>query len=195
MADAEKLYRKLKKGPTKFVEKIHCPMIIDVLSSSLKGTVSAFCIKAQISDCTFYEWCKKHNVFNYCYRVGLMFARENWEDEGRAGCTCPEWNLEYWRMIGWSRFGIGKNSRIRLDLKKGDNPNDHYHQLLEQASRGDFTAGEIKQLMEAINVGLNSHQVFQMQCEIDELKSDLNKINELKDVNDSSANKGSEKTN
>lgn len=44
------------------------------------------------------------------------------------------------------------------------------------ASNGDFTAGEIKQLMEAINVGLNAHQAFEVQKQIDELKSDLLKV-------------------
>jgi hypothetical protein len=125
-----------------------------------------------------------------------MFARENWEREGRElrdrvlKIGEIDHAFEHWRMMGWSRFGIGKNSRIRLSLKPGDNPAKHYAQLLSQAGDGDFTAGEIKQLMEAINVGLNAHQVFELQKEIDELKSDLLKMKEIRNGENSYTNKG-----
>jgi hypothetical protein len=124
-----------------------------------------------------------------------MAARENWEEEGRSlqHRTYEKGEsghaFEYWRMIGWSRFGVGKNSRIRLDLDPNANPNTHYQQLLKQAASGDFTAGEIKQLMEAINVGLNAHQVFTLQKEIDELKSNLEKMNTNQHAHDSFSNK------
>jgi coproporphyrinogen III oxidase-like Fe-S oxidoreductase len=178
----EELYERLKSSPTKYKEEIHCPMILALMGSSFKGTVSAFCVKAEISETQFYNWCQDHPLFKQCYEVGKMVARENWEDEGRAlrdhvyekGESGH--NFEYWRMIGWSRFGVGKNSRIRLNLNANDNPSQHYAQLLKQASEGDFTSGEIKQLMEAVNVGLNAHQVFELQKEIDALKSDLEKM-------------------
>jgi hypothetical protein len=91
-------------------------------------------------------------------------------------------------MIGWSRFGISKNSRIKLELVPTDNPAQHYSQLLVQAAKGDFTAGEIKQLMEAVNVGLNTHQVFELQKQIDELKSDLATMVDNQNGNNTVAN-------
>jgi hypothetical protein len=72
---------------------------------------------------------------------------------------------------------------------------EHYAQLLKQANNGDFTAGEIKQLMEAINVGLNTHQVFTLQKEIDQLKADLITMNENSNGNNHFAAKGITKEN
>ena len=195
--DAEKVYMHLRKGGTKYVEAEHCPLILNIMGNDAKGTVSAFCVEARISDTTFYAWCLRHKIFNECYRLGIMMSRENWENEGRSGKNYApgEWNIEYWRMIGWSRFGVGKNSRIRLDLKKGGTPNDHYNQLIQQASNGDFTAGEIKQLMEAINIGLRSHEVFELQKEINALQDDLVKLDKASHGNNISPDKGFEKTN
>ena len=128
-----------------------------------------------------------------------MFARENWEADGRViqdEVTMPgviSHKFEYWRMIGWSRFGVGKNSRIRLDLDPKGTPNDHYAQLIHQASQGDFTAGEIKQLMEAINVGLNTHQVFKLQQEIDQLNKDLATMKENANGDNTFSDKGFKK--
>jgi len=42
--------------------------------------------------------------------------------------------------------------------------------------------------MEAVNVGLNTHQVFELQKQIDELKSDLALMVKNKNGNDTFAN-------
>ena len=114
----------------------------------------------------------------------MLFTRKNVRQkklgkEGRAirdeilPAGSISYRFEHWRMVGWSQFGIGKVSKIRLGLEPNATPNEHYHQLIKQASDGDFTASEIKQLMEAINVGLNAHQVFKLQQEIDQIKNDV----------------------
>jgi hypothetical protein len=160
-------------------EDKHCAGIITIMANPEKGTMSAFCVENLISDDRFYRWAETYPFFMECYCLAKMFARENWERMGREikdrvslpGTINNE--FEYWKMIGWSRFGIGKTSRIRLNLDPTSKPNEQYAQLLKQAASGDFTAGEIKQLMEAVNVGLNAHQVFELQKEIDNLKADL----------------------
>ncbi len=193
--DGLKLYKVVKYGKAKFDEQKHCAMVFNILGNPNKGTMSAFCVEAKISDTTFYKWLKASEIFQECYALAKMFAREAWEQEGRdikdeinmpGTSNCK---FEYWRMIGWSRFGVGKNSRIRLDLNPAGSPNEHYTQLLHQASQGDFTAGEIKQLMEAVNVGLSAHQVFMLQKEIDQLKSDLATMTENSNVHDPISNK------
>jgi hypothetical protein len=194
--DAEAIYKKLKDNPNGFNEELHCPMVIRIMCNKDKGTISAFCAEALISNRTFFKWVAKSQIFEECYLLAKMFSQENWEEEGRQLRNRilekgeSDHSFEYWRMVGWSRFGIGKNSRIRLDLNPEDSPNMHYSQLLKQAASGDFTAGEIKQLMEAINVGLNAHQVFALQKEIDELKSNVEKINTNKDAHNTFTNKG-----
>lgn len=198
--DGDALYRKIKaRGKEKFNEEKHCGMILRIMSDYNKGTFSAFCVENQISDFKFYQWLKQNEIFLECYAVGKMMARENWEAEGRE--IAREISLlghathrfEHWRMMGWSRYGIGKNSRIRLDLDPHGTPHEHYSQLLLQASQGDFTAGEIKQLMEAVNVGLNTHQVFKLQKEIDQLKFDLTTMTENTNVHNNVSNKRIEK--
>lgn len=178
-AKAKEIYKKLKGAPSKFVEEKHCVMILQIMSNPKKSTYSAFCVEAEISENSFWNWLKEFPIFLECYAMGKMFARENWEAEGRrlkkvvSRIGESSYRFEYWRLTGWSRFGVGKNSRIRLDVDPNATPNKQYSQLLAQASKGDYTAGEIKQLMEAINVGLNAHQVFELQKEINQLKADL----------------------
>lgn len=175
--EAAEVYKEIKGRPQKYSEELHCPMILQIMSDLEKGTVSSFCVEAKISERSFYQWIKKYELFGECYSLGKMFARENWEKDGyaiRDEILPPgsvSYRFEHWRMIGWSRFGVGKVSKIRLGLEPDATPHQHYQQLIKQASEGDFTASEIKQLMEAINVGLRSHEVFKLQEQIDELKN------------------------
>jgi hypothetical protein len=174
--NATRIYKDIKNKNTAYEEEKHCPMIIKVMSEL--GTVSGFCVTAEIADSTFYEWTKKYPVFNECYRVGCMLARENWEEEGRLGKGNESFNLEYWRTVGASRFGIGKNNRIRIELNEESSPYEQYQQLIRQASYGDFNSAEIKQLMESINVGVRVYETFKLQQEVDNMKDDLFKMNQ-----------------
>lgn len=185
--DAKALFRKLKTKINLNEDK-HGLLMLTIMADPNKGRLSSFCAEVGVSDKTVYNWMKKSDLFLECYALGKLLARENWEYEGLelrdqvsiAGGISHR--FEHWRMIGWSRFGVGKNSRIRLDLDPKGTPNQHYQQLMYQASQGDFTAGEIKQLMEAINVGLNAHQVEALQKEIDQLRADLLVMNENSNV-------------
>ncbi len=194
--DGNAIYKAMKKSRIKFNESVHCAMILNIMANKEKGTFSAFCVEALISEDTFYNWLADNEIFLECYALAKMFARENWEAMGREIYSeqimpgTSNNKLEYWRMIGWAKFGIGKNSRIRLELNPKSNPNQHYEQLLKQAAKGDFTAGEIKQLMEAINVGLNTHQVFMLQKELDDLRADLATMQENSNGHNTFSNKG-----
>jgi hypothetical protein len=194
MLSSEAIYQKIKGAPTLYDEELHCKLILKIMMN--EGRLSAFCTEAFICESTFYRWVKKHELFCRCYDIGKMHAREAWEIEGyelRDMVTPPgtiNHAFDHWRMIGWSRFGISKNSRIKLDLDPDGSPLEHYKQLLMQASEGAFTASEIKQLMESVNVGLNTHQVFELQKQIDQLKSDLVTMAENNNVKNSFTNKG-----
>lgn len=194
--DAHEIYRKIKKGEIRYDEEKHCALIIKVMSDPDKGYHSAFCVEALVGERKFYEWLARHPLFQECYCMAKMFSRQNWEDEGRAlkdELIMPgtsNHKMDHWRMVGWSRFGIGKNARIRLELNPDDTPDKHYQQLLKQAGNGDFTAGEIKQLMEAINVGLNTHEKIALQKEIDQLKADLATMNENTNADSTFSDKG-----
>lgn len=194
--DAKAIVAKFKQGPVKYDADIHCEMLVNVMTNRNKGTMSGFCVEAFISEQTFWNWCRDNEVFADLYSFCKMFSRELWEEEGRdiRDMTMPigtiSYAFEYWKLIGWSRFGVSKNGRIRLNLNPNDTPDKHYAQLLKQASEGDYTAAEIKQLMEAVNVGLNTHQVFALQKEIDQLKSDLATMQANTDAHNSSTNKG-----
>lgn len=174
--NATKIYKDIKSNSTAYEEEKHCPMIIKVMSE--QGTESAFCVIAEIADTTFYAWKKKYPIFNECYRIGCMLARENWEEEGRRGKDSIDFNIDYWKTIGVSRFGVGKNNRIRVELNEESSPYEQYQQLIRQASYGDFNSAEIKQLMESINVGVRVYESFKLQQEVDTMKEDLIKMNQ-----------------
>lgn len=177
--DAKKLYLDLKKATNKYKEEIHCPMILDVMNN--EGTMTAFCKKALISDGLFYKWTNQYKVFNECYQIGKIISRANWEEQGSNGIKKKTFNLDYWRLIGASRYGMGRG-RVRMGVDPGSNPYDQYKQLINQASQEEFSASEIKQLMESINVGIRAYESFELQHQVDQMKSDLERM-KLEDAN------------
>ncbi len=174
--DAKKIYLLNKKGEIQFDEEKHCTLILNVMDC--EGTMSAFCVKAGISDGLFYKWLHKYPIFNECYRTGCMISRENWEDEGRMGKGDESFNLELWRTQGAARYGVGKTNRVRIHIDANSTPYEQYKQLINQASMGDFTSSEFKQLIEGINVGIRAYESFELQREVDTMKKDLEKMNQ-----------------
>ncbi len=188
--NADEIYKKLKKK-TVYDEAKHCAMIVNVMNTD--GRISAFCVQAGIGEGKFFEWTYRYEEFSACYEFGKCLARERWEKDGQEIRDSNEGfsvAFEHWKLTGWARFGVGRNARIRVRLNPLSDPAGHYKEILDQAASGDFTAAEIKQLMEAVNVGINTHQVFTMQKQIDELKSDLIKMNEASNGEYSSPAKG-----
>jgi len=195
----KEIYETLKNNRSKFDEAKHCALILDVMMDKNRGRLSAFCAEVLISDMTFYNWMKKSELLLECYGLGKMLARENWEIEGDVIAHevmlpgAVNNRLEVWKMKAWSNFQIGRVSKVRLNLDPDASPNQHYSQLIKQAASGEFTASEIKQLMEAINVGLNSHQVIALQEEINQLKADLATMTENSGADNPFATKRIEK--
>jgi hypothetical protein len=197
---ADKIYQHFKSGRhTLYKEEEHCKMLIKVMLDPDRGTYGSFCVEAMVADATFYQWVNVHPLFRNLYYFCKLIARELWEKEGRRirDTEYPmgtiNYAFEHWKLLGWSRFGISKNARIKLALNPEDTPAQHYAAILKQAAEGDFTAAEFKQLMEAVNVGLNVHQVFELQKQIDELKSDLSTLTVNSNVQNPFTNKGIEK--
>jgi hypothetical protein len=165
-------YESIKKNPTKYKEEIHCPKIIEVMNE--KGTISAFCKEVMISDGTFYNWCYQYPIFKECFRFGFMSSQENWEDAGRM--RDEEFDFKYWEFIGRQRYGVGRSNCVKLNVDSNASPYEQYKQMLQQARTGDFTAAEIKQLMESINVGVRVWESFKIQEDVDQMRNDIQKM-------------------
>lgn len=172
--DIKNLYKLIKEGKKKYQEEIHCPMVLDVMNN--EGTMTAFCKKAGISDALFYQWTSLYPVFNECYQVGKMYSKHNWEEAGRYGKDEEQFNMDYWRITGACRYGIGRTNRVRLEVSPESSPYEQYQQLIKQAGREEFTASEIKQLMESINVGKNVYETFKLQQSIDAMQQDITRM-------------------
>lgn len=192
----DQLYKHFKNGGKKYDEEFHCKLLIQIMFDRTRGTMGAFCIAAMINERTFINWCTNHEVFGDLYSFCRIVAKELWEEEGRRlrdrdyPMGTVNYAFEHWKLIGWSRFGISRNSKLKLSLNPKDSPAKHYETILRQAAEGDFTAAEFKQLMEAVNVGINVHQLFELQKQIDELKSDLSVMATNKNVQNPFTNKG-----
>ena len=175
--ESDSLFKKIKTNRIAYIEELHCPMVLLIFSKST-GSVAKFCTEATISDNTFYGWVARHDLFSECYRIGAMMGRCEWEREGEDGHHDEDFNMDYWRIQGSIRFGLGKTNRTRVDVDAESNPYDQYKQLMKQASHGDFTAGELKQLMEAVNVGRTVFETFKLQAEVDKMKDDILKMSQ-----------------
>lgn len=198
---SNELVEKIRYNKIQFDENKHPSMLLRIMSDPEKSRMSAFCAEVGIGESKFYEWLKKSPLFLEVYGLGKILSRENWEKEGldiKDQITMPgviSNKFEHWKMVGWSRFGIGKTCKLKLDLNPEDKPTAHYAQLIRQANNGEFTASEIKQLMEALNLGLKTQQNIEMQEEIDKLKADLIKMNENMHGNNSFSAQSITKTN
>ncbi len=198
--NTENVYQHFKrKSPTYYEEEKHCKLLLEIMFDKNKGTAASFCKETLISENTFHTWIKKYEIFGEIYSYLKVYTRALWEEEGRElrDAFYPMGTIsnafEHWKMVGWSRFGISKNSRIKLELDPNDDPSKHYSQLLKQASQGDYTASEIKQLMEAINVGLRTHEIIELQKDINQLKSDLIVMQQNTNADNTLTNKGTAK--
>ena len=163
-----------KNATTSYDEDIHCPLILEVMNN--EGTMAAFCARVSISDGMFHHWTKKYPLFNDCYQIGKMYSKANWEQAGRDGQADEGFDYNYWRLIGASRYGVSATPRIKLDVDADSNPYEQYKQLINQASREEFTASEIKQLMESLNVGRAVYETFKLQESVDEIQLNLERM-------------------
>lgn len=184
------------KENLKYDEEKHCKLLIKVMMNKEQGCHTYFCVQAKIAEGTFYAWTRQHQIFGNLYQFCKMVSKQCWYEEGieiknkNYPIGSVNYAMDHWKLMGWAKFGISRNSRIRIDMNPEDSPAKHYQAILRQAADGDFTASEFKQLMEAVNVGLNVHQVFELQKQIDELKSDLSVVKDNKDVENPFTNKG-----
>jgi hypothetical protein len=167
----QEIYKAVKKKNTKYNEELHCVMVLKCFSEG--GTMSTFCSQAMIGDTTFWDWNRRYTTFNECYRIAYMLGKEKWQKEGRDNKDNDEFNMEYWKLIGLERYGLGRNPKIRMGVKHNANPYEQYQQLVKLGNQGEFTSSEFKQLMEAINVGIRAHENYKLQDEIDEMKANL----------------------
>lgn len=173
--ESKYLYDKLRAGWLKYDEKLHCPMILEFLPRFLR--INKFFIEAGINQSTFYEWVSKYPVFRRCYEIAKLMAVENWEYEEARNESNPKWDRKAWLARGARYFAIDRE-KIKLNVKQNSSPLEQYQQILSQANEGDFTASEIKQLMESVNVGIRAYESYKMQEEVDRLKEDLKEMSQ-----------------
>lgn len=174
-----KIYKNLAGKVTKankYIEAKHCPMALE--SFSTFGSVASFCVKAGIGDSSFYRWKQRNPVFRECVEIGILHAREKWEKQIEENIFNEEFNSDMWVNKGKLLFRYGKSDKIILDINPKATPDKHYESLMKQGSRGDFTATEIKLLMESVNIGVRVNEQIKMQAQVDTMKEDLLRMNE-----------------
>jgi len=176
---SKQVYEEAKKNVSrrhkKYKEDVHCPMVVDVFSSAT-GSDAAFCEKAVISCSTLKSWKYNYPVFRECYEIAKMICKKNWELEGEMAKHDAEFNMDYWRDKGNRLFKAFKDDRVSVYMTPDKNPYEQYQELLTQASTGEFSASEIKQLMESINIGIRSYETYKLEEEVEDMKDALEKM-------------------
>lgn len=169
-SDGAKLYKKIIHGNSSYKGESHCIMLLDIVPK--KWRISAFCVEANIPESVFYEWVNKHIEFKLCYGVAQCLAQEAWEKEEEDNLDNSDWDRKTWLSRG-SRYFARDKSKLILEVQSNSTPWEQYQQIMKQAEKGDFTASEIKQLMEAVNVGTRVFEAFKLQQEVDKMKEEL----------------------
>jgi hypothetical protein len=123
-------------------------------------------------------------------QLAKEIGRQRWLQEGEENIGNKDFNKPLWTAIGKRKFG--STTKLNLYMNHKSTPIEQYNQVIAQASAGDFTASELKQIMEAINIGLRAHEVCELQSEIDELKDGLKKMEE-RELEHQVSNQGAQK--
>jgi len=178
LTSSQSAYKRIKEKATKFNEEFHCPEVIRIIGERGK-TVAAFCDEMEISDDTFYRWVATSKIFRECYRHAAMKAFSKWQEEGEEGKAEFEFNVNYWIKKGTQRFGAFMKPKIFVNVKHDANPLEQYRDVMRQASIGDFTSDELKQVLEAINSGTRAYETVYLQDQIDLLRQDVIESNGL----------------
>jgi hypothetical protein len=173
--EANAIYKKIKFNSIVYEETIHCPMIIKAMVNNSRYT--SFCKEALISERTFLNWTYRHPVFRECYELGKVFARENWEDEAINNKNNVDWDSKEWGSRGARYFSVNKD-KIRIMVDAEMNPWEQYQKIMSDCASGDFTASEIKQVMESINVGRNAFESFKLQQDVDKMAKEINQMSQ-----------------
>jgi len=173
--ESRELYQEIKQRKKIYVEELHCPMVIEHVVRT--GRVTTFLVAARISENLFWKWCRLYSeTFYECYRIAKAMAQEAWEVDYEENSRNDDFDLADWKRRG--QYFFKDQSKIILGIKKDSEPYDHYKQIMEQATDGDFNASEIKQLMEAVNVGTRVFEAFKLQQEVDKMKQDLSEMSQ-----------------
>lgn len=193
LSESKKLYKEIKKRGDRILynESRHCPLVLHVMSTI--GTMAEFCLIEKISEPLFYKWLRLYPIFNECYLIGKMFSKANWEREYEDNKDDKDFDVKTWRITGARRYGYGKG-KIKLLADPDADPYTQYKQIIAQAAEEDFSASELKQVMESINVGRGAYETFKLQGDIDDLNSDFDKMKSNSEYN-KSANKTAPKIN
>ena len=166
------LLTELRGGSKSYMEEKHCKMVLRIIPETYRK--SAFCVEAKVCVRTMNNWLNKHPLFNECFGYALALAEENWYQELVDCGQDEDFNFDAWQKKG-QIFAVNKN-KIHLNVDGKASPWEQYQQIIDQAGNGDFTATEIKLLMESLNVGTRVFEVFKLQGELDKLKEDLNEM-------------------
>jgi len=83
------------------------------------------------------------------------------------------WDKRHWQQRGSRYSAKDTHTKIVLDIDENADPWVQYTQILKQSKSGHFTASEVKQLMESVNIGTRVHESFKLQQEVDKMKEDL----------------------
>ncbi len=171
LMQAKKTFEKLHKMYIRYSPAVHCVLVLKCVSET--GRSTAFCKEAGVSGETFKKWLGLFPLFRECYGVALIMAQETWEEEYEERKDDEEFNKKEWLERGNRTFKFSAMTKLHLNIKHGSNPYEQYQQIMEQATTGEFTATEIKLLMESINVGTRVYESFKLQEEVDKMKDDL----------------------
>jgi hypothetical protein len=140
------------------------------------GNMCDFCLEVGASIQRVTRWQMDNEDFSEAVQLAKDIALSHWLKTGYKNLDNREFNVRLWEALGKRQFG--NSEKISFRTTKGASPIEHYQEVMQQASLGNFTSSELKQLMESVNIGLRAEEVCTMQKQIDELKEGLVKMEE-----------------
>lgn len=168
--DAQEFAKRIMSGqPTKYKPDIHIPMIKDLFREG--KSIASFCVKAEISKKTFFQWIKDHPEFEEAYEDALSLAEEWWDSLAIAGAMDPAFNTKTWGVVMRNRFDYTDTRKLKMP---GVDPNadviEQSKQLMKAIVEGNYTGNESTQLMRTMESAVKIQKIVEYGEELDAIK-------------------------
>lgn len=136
-------YPKYPAGqPTKYDSEIHDKSIEEILRDG--QFVESFCVLHDVTEVTFYNWCKTQPTFKAATDKGRLAGKVLWLEKPLKPQE-KSFNYQYWHIIMRNCFGFDKPPVIPND--GAETPTEFLQKIIDLYCKGKITDVQFDRLV------------------------------------------------
>lgn len=137
------------------------------------NTATQFCASVMISKQTFHNWLEKYPNFKKAYDIHSVLAESYWLQIGLDNLGNPNFNNGIYNMQLGSRFGIGKNRKIKTKHINAKDIMGSLDKILASYECNEIAVNEFESLVAALLSLSNLNQSEEITARVKALEERL----------------------